>query len=111
MRVIQAFLLFLLVLGLGGCRATDRQAGGGDPSERAGTSIARVELEGMTCSSCGFAVKQVLQRLGGVVSAEVDYRMALATVRFDRSEVRPEDLTREIGRLGFGARLVSTTGS
>jgi Cu+-exporting ATPase len=63
-----------------------------------------LEIEGMTCASCAARIEKKLNRLEGVV-ASVNYATEKATVRYDPSRVRLEDLVRAVESIGYGAAL------
>jgi len=49
-------------------------------------------IEGMYCESCAYGVKAQLEELDGVVIANIDYRTATGTVRYDADKVDPETI-------------------
>src|SRR5206468_515237 len=71
----------------------------------------RIELEigGMTCTSCAARVEKKLNKLDGVVVANVNYATELASVAYDPGHVRPPDLVRTVEAAGYTAALPSDT--
>jgi Cu+-exporting ATPase len=69
----------------------------------------RIELEigGMTCTSCAARVEQKLNKLDGVVLANVNYATELASVAYDPGHVRLPDLVRTVEAAGYTAALPS----
>jgi Cu+-exporting ATPase len=69
----------------------------------------RIELEigGMTCTSCAARVEKKLNKLDGVVLANVNYATELASVAYDPGYVRPPDLVRTVEAAGYTAALPS----
>jgi Cu+-exporting ATPase len=69
----------------------------------------RIELEigGMTCTSCAARVEKKLNKLDGVVSANVNYATELASVAYDPDHVRPPDLLRTVEAAGYTAAFPS----
>ncbi len=63
-----------------------------------------LEIEGMTCASCAARIEKKLNRLEGV-DASVNYATEKATVRYDPSRVRLEDLIGTVESIGYGAAL------
>lgn len=59
------------------------------PASQAATSTTTLHIEGMTCSGCATAVKLVLQKTPGVISAEVSYEEKRAAVEYDASKTTP----------------------
>ena len=69
----------------------------------------RIELEigGMTCTSCAARVEKKLNKLDGVVLANVNYATELASVAYDPGHVRLPDLLRTVQAAGYTAALPS----
>jgi Cu+-exporting ATPase len=71
----------------------------------------RIELEleigGMTCTSCAARVEKKLNKLDGVVVANVNYATELASVAYDPGHVRLPDLVRTVEAAGYTAALPS----
>jgi Cu+-exporting ATPase len=69
----------------------------------------RIELEigGMTCTSCAARVEKKLNKLDGVVLANVNYATELASVAYDPGHVRLPDLVRTVEAAGYTAVLPS----
>jgi len=59
-------------------------------TERSGTSVSRIRVEGMTCASCVRHVEKAIRAVPGVTSAEVN----LATERAEVTFAGPADLDR-----------------
>jgi Cu+-exporting ATPase len=72
-------------------------------------SPSRLELEigGMTCTSCAARVEKKLNKLDGVVLANVNYATELASVAYDPGHVRLPDLVRTVQAAGYTAALPS----
>jgi P-type Cu+ transporter len=72
-------------------------------------SPSRIELEigGMTCTSCAARVEKKLNKLDGVVLANVNYATELASVAYDPGHVRLPDLVRTVQAAGYTAALPS----
>jgi Cu+-exporting ATPase len=65
---------------------------------------AQLEIEGMTCASCATRIERRLNKLDGVV-ATVNYATEAATVAYDPSRIRIEDLLRAVTDAGYAASL------
>jgi Cd2+/Zn2+-exporting ATPase len=62
-------------------------------------------VEGMTCASCAVDIERALGRLDGVETAQVNYLMGKATIRFDPTLVDERRLVEEtIARMGYRVR-------
>src|SRR5918993_3584729 len=70
-------------------------------------ALTRVQIpvEGMTCAACQARVQRALVRVPGVADASVNLLAHQASVRFDASRVRAEELVAAIQRTGYEARL------
>jgi copper chaperone len=60
---------------------------------------AIMKIEGMSCQHCVMEVKKALKALGGVGDSEV--AIGTATVRYDETQVKKEDIAAAITRAGF----------
>lgn len=58
----------------------------------AATSTTVLHIEGMTCAGCETAVKLVLRKTPGVISAEVSYEEKRAVVTFDPAKTTPQKI-------------------
>jgi P-type Cu+ transporter len=69
----------------------------------------RIDLEvgGMVCASCAARVEKKLNQLAGV-SASVNYATELASVEYDRDQVRLPDLVRAVEDAGYKAAVPSS---
>jgi Cu+-exporting ATPase len=88
---------------------TGGRADAGEPAGESGVAQARelvLPITGMTCANCANTVERTLRRKSGVTSASVSYASERATIRFDPSEVAPEELVRAVEGAGYGAILV-----
>lgn len=59
------------------------------PVALAATATTTLHVEGMTCGGCATAVKLVLQKTPGVISAKVSYEEKRAVVSYDASKTTP----------------------
>jgi copper chaperone CopZ len=66
-------------------------------------SVIELAVEGMTCGGCVRSVEKTLSRVPGVTAATVDLAAGKATVHYDGSRTKPEDLIAAVGRTGFEA--------
>ena len=68
------------------------------------TAHLELTVSGMTCTSCAARIEKKLNRLDGV-DATVNYATEKATVRYDPSQVGPQDLVGVVEATGYSARL------
>ncbi len=64
-------------------------------------------LEGIRCASCVWLIERILQRLPGVIEAQVNYGSHRARVRFAAEEITPGAIFRAVADLGYFPRPYS----
>ena len=57
---------------------------------------AKINIEGMTCTSCEHTVDYSLKTTDGVLSATSSYKTGVAKVKYDKTKVSPEQLKKAI---------------
>ena len=65
-----------------------------------------LEVEGMTCASCPYMVRQALLDVDGVMTVEVSYERERARVAYDDKVADLDDLTRATAGIGFPSQPV-----
>ena len=70
-----------------------------DPARR---QEAEFHVNGMTCEGCVSAVRRSLESLPGVGVASIDLETGRASVEFDGSRVREQDLIAAVRAAGYG---------
>ncbi len=63
-------------------------------------------VDGMTCASCPYIVKQTLAGISGVSTVEVSFREKKATVTFDDSKTNAAALMTATTNIGFPSRVI-----
>jgi len=66
-------------------------------------SRVEIKVEGMTCQGCVRSVTRKLSGVAGVASAAVDLAAGKATVEYDESRAKVEDLIGAVEQIGFHA--------
>lgn len=80
-------------------------------TEQSVTDTVRLKVGGMTCGGCAISARMVLERLDGVVKAQVDYDHKLATVQYDAAKVTPEQMIVALKKkLKYTATIVKEEG-
>jgi copper chaperone CopZ len=97
-RVLVSVVLSLPV----GAVVTPSTASAEQQNEEAWVTL---RIDGMTCASCGVAVRTALRRLDGVRQAEVNFDEKRARVVYNPRRVTPERMVRAIEDLGYHARV------
>ena len=78
------------------------ESAGNMPSEKATLSVT-----GMSCAACALNVEKVLRKTDGVGEASVNLPLGRASVSYDPEKTSPEKLAEEIGKIGYGATVLS----
>ena len=65
-----------------------------------------LKVDGLTCSSCPYIVKQTLARVPGVSDVTVSFRKKTAVVTFDDSKTNTAALTAATTNQGFPSRVI-----
>jgi mercuric ion binding protein len=63
-------------------------------------------VDGMSCPSCPYIVRTVLQEVPGVARAEVSYAEKTAVVTFDDTRTTVAALTEATAGVGFPSRVI-----
>lgn len=63
---------------------------------------ATLHITGMTCASCAARIEKGLKKLDGVKEANVNLALEKATVIFEEDRLKPEEIEKKIGDLGYG---------
>ncbi len=67
----------------------------------------KLYIQGMTCTGCEESVEYTLRNQGGVLSAVSSYETGIANVKYDRSEVKPEQLAQAIeDKVGYKVKVM-----
>ena len=68
------------------------------------TDIVRLRIDGMMCQGCADAATEALQKVDGVVEAEVSFEDQIATVRCERGKVGAGTLVATLQSVEMGGR-------
>ncbi len=69
------------------------------------TVALNVKMEG--CSGCAFIVERALEKVSGVIDAEVSYRQQLAVVQFDNTKATVAELVAAPEAYGFPTEVAA----
>ncbi|NEW01578.1 copper-translocating P-type ATPase [Bacillus megaterium] len=68
---------------------------------------AEFAITGMTCAACSTRIEKGLNKLEGVTKASVNLALETASVEYSPSQIAPQDITKRVEKLGYGAKLKS----
>lgn len=74
-------------------------------SVQAAENTATLEVSGMTCKFCPITVRKALEQVPGVTKADVNYKTATASVKYDPTLTTIEALTTATANAGFPSTL------
>ncbi len=69
------------------------------------TEKAEFDITGMTCAACSARIEKGLNKLEGVVKANVNLALEKATVEYNGSALSPADIIKKVENLGYGAHI------
>ena len=69
------------------------------------TEKAEFEITGMTCAACSARIEKGLNKLDGVLKANVNLALEKATVEYNGTAVTPAEIIKKVENLGYGAHL------
>ncbi len=88
-KLLSGFLLALLLAG----------------ASLAADTTGKFKVTGMYCDACQTKIQHALSKTDGVKSAQVDLQSGSATVTYDDSKVKPDQIIKVIEREGYKAQL------
>ncbi|WP_066060615.1 heavy metal translocating P-type ATPase [Neobacillus soli] len=68
------------------------------------TEKAEFDITGMTCAACATRIEKGLNKLDGVMKANVNLALEKATVEFNGSVLTTNDILKKVEGLGYGAQ-------
>ena len=86
-----------------------RLVSGGSRVVPAGAQILSLKVSGMDCVACTVAIKQSVEKVPGVISAEIDFPGQRATVVSD-GKADPGAVIRAVATAGYKAELLNGGG-
>lgn len=92
----------LLIVGLFALTASLQSA---VHAQEHATAQTTLDVEGMHCGACAERIEDVLGRLRGVVSADVDYDQTRAVVVYQPNRITPARIIAAIEDAGFSASV------
>lgn len=75
----------------------------------AAPQTAVLDIQNMTCSMCSITIRKALEKVPGVIGANVDYDHKTATVKYDGDRTNPSALVKATTNAGFPSTVHSGT--
>lgn len=69
------------------------------------TEKAELVLTGMTCAACATRIEKGLNKLDGVIHANVNLALEKASIEYNPSVVTTKDMIEKVDKLGYGATV------
>ena len=63
------------------------------------------DITGMTCAACATRIEKGLNKLDGVVKANVNLALEKATVEYNSAVLNPSEIIKKVENLGYGAQI------
>ncbi len=67
---------------------------------------AKFSIENMTCKMCDITVRKAMEKVDGVIKATVDYDTKTATVIYNPSKAKIEDIAKASTNVGYKATAI-----
>lgn len=67
---------------------------------------AKFSIENMTCKMCNITVRKAMEKVEGVIKATVDYDTKTATVIYNPSKAKIEDIAKASTNVGYKATAI-----
>jgi P-type Cu+ transporter len=71
------------------------------------TDTQELEITGMTCAACSTRIEKGLNKMDGVLGANVNLALERATVEYNPTAISAKDLIKKVENLGYGAMVKS----
>lgn len=81
------------------------QKGGFSMAPIVNNKIVDLDIEGMHCAACSAAIERILNRMDGVVSANVNLVMNSAHIEYDPQKVKLQELLDKIAKGGYQGKV------
>nr|WP_235860800.1 cation transporter [Peptoniphilus porci] len=65
----------------------------------------KFDVSGMTCASCVANVTKAVEKLDGVIDANVNLMTNSMKVNYDENKVNDEKIINSVEKIGYGARV------
>jgi P-type Cu+ transporter len=69
------------------------------------TNKVEFDITGMTCAACSTRIEKGLNKMEGIINANVNLALEKATVEYNPSLLTPKDMVQKVEKLGYGATV------
>ncbi len=69
--------------------------------DKSAIQTAEFTISGMSCEGCEEEVKHEVNKLNGIIKADVSYKKGIAEVQFDKNKTNPDEITKAINSTGY----------
>lgn len=107
--IISGIFLFFAgsqICGCGSCSTANAQTNKASVNNSEKIKTVQLKITGMTCAGCSNHVTQTLQSVKGVSKVELEYPGDVATVEFDASKTKTEDLIAAVEKINYKVEIV-----
>lgn len=73
----------------------------------AGGEKVQLKVEGMTCGGCAAGVEKALNSIDGIISSDVQFETAMASIEFDAEKVNADEMIAKIKEAGYKASIAT----
>lgn len=80
-----------------------------DANDKNAVQVCRIQIKGMTCTSCSSTVESALEAVNGVVKARVALATEEAEVHYIPNIISYHQILEAVGETGFEAALISSS--
>ena len=74
-------------------------------------SLVNLSLSGMHCASCALLIEKSLKEVDGVIEANVNFAAEKASIFYDETKLKAEDLIKAVGKAGYKAEIFDPANS
>jgi Cu+-exporting ATPase len=69
------------------------------------TNKVELDITGMTCAACSARIEKSLNKMDGVMNANVNLALEKASVEYNPARLSPADVIQKVEKLGYGASV------
>lgn len=73
------------------------------------TEKIEFDITGMTCAACSARIEKGLNKMEGILNANVNLALEKASIEFNPSIITPKEMVQKVEKLGYGASVKNDT--